>query len=63
MLFLRTRCCTKRCGGTEKAADQGHVNAQLNLGNMYEKGRGVAQSDMEAVRWYRTATDQGDADC
>jgi hypothetical protein len=26
---------------------------------MFFEGRGVAQSDVEAVRWYRKATDQG----
>ena len=41
------------------AADQGHAAAQTNLGLMYKNGRGVAQSDKEAVRWYRLAADQG----
>jgi TPR repeat protein len=27
---------------------------------MYEQGRGVAQNDREAVRWYREAAIQGD---
>jgi hypothetical protein len=26
---------------------------------MFDKGRGVAQSDVEAARWYRKAADQG----
>ena len=26
---------------------------------MFEQGRGVAQSDVEAARWYREAADQG----
>ena len=29
---------------------------------MYDEGRGVPQDDMEAVRWYRRAAEQGDAD-
>jgi len=29
---------------------------------MYDTGRGVPQDDAEAVRWYRLAVDQGDAD-
>jgi hypothetical protein len=29
---------------------------------MFEQGRGVAQSDVEAARWYRKAADQGHAD-
>ncbi|HEY9126400.1 MAG TPA: tetratricopeptide repeat protein [Acidobacteriaceae bacterium] len=32
--------------------------AQYNLGLMYRKGEGVAQSDQEAARWYRLAADQ-----
>ena len=44
------------------AADQGHADAQYNLGVMYANGQGVAQDDAEAVRLYRLAADQGDAD-
>ena len=33
------------------AADQGHHNAQLNLGNMYAKGKGVIQSDEIAFKY------------
>lgn len=29
---------------------------------MYRDGRGVLQSDTEAVKWYRKAAEQGDAD-
>jgi TPR repeat protein len=53
-----------------KAAEQGHANAQFNLGNMYSNlqfnlgnmyfdGRGVPQDYAEAVRWYQKAADQG----
>ena len=48
-------------GGLRAAADQGHAQAQYNLGVMFDQGRGVAQSDVEAVRWYRKAADQGHA--
>ena len=43
------------------AAEQGVAEAQFNLGNMYDLGRGVPQDDTEAVRWYRLAAEQGDA--
>jgi hypothetical protein len=46
---------------SRKAADQGHAQAQYNLGSMFYEGRGVAQSDVEAAWWYRKASDQGDA--
>jgi len=42
-----------------RAAEQGHVAAQVNLGFMYADGEGVPQDDVEAVRWYRLAADQG----
>jgi hypothetical protein len=38
-----------------KAADQGHANAQLKLGFMYEDGAGVRQDAAEAVKWFRMA--------
>jgi TPR repeat protein len=42
-----------------KAAEQGHIEAQANLGVMYSKGRGVEQDYKEAVGWYRKAAKQG----
>ena len=41
------------------AAEQGHADAQNNLGEMYSKGQGVPQDYAEAVRWYRLAAEQG----
>lgn len=46
---------------TQKIAEQGHVDAQYNLGNMYFNGRGVPQDHRQAVAWYRKAAEQGDA--
>jgi TPR repeat protein len=40
-------------------AGQGDARAQFKLGSMYEDGHGVAQSDAEALKWYRLAADQG----
>ena len=37
------------------------AEAQVTLGLAYSFGRGVPQDDVEAVRWYRLAADQGDA--
>ena len=42
-----------------KAADQGHVNAQFNLGVKYVNGQGVPKSDKEALKWYQKAANQG----
>jgi TPR repeat protein len=49
-------------GGWRAAADQGHAGAQYSLGYMFDRGRGVAQSDVEAARWLRKAADQEHAD-
>ena len=42
-------------------AEQGDATAQFNLGVMYNKGQGVKQDDVEAVKWYRKAAKQGEA--
>jgi TPR repeat protein len=42
-----------------KAADQGDVYAQNNLGNLYDSGKGVKQDYVEAVNWYRKAAEKG----
>jgi uncharacterized protein len=42
-------------------AEQGHADAQNNLGYMYREGEGVPQNYVEAVKWYRPAAEQGDA--
>lgn len=44
-----------------KAAKQGDVNAQLNLGLCYFYGNGVEKNLSEAVKWYRKAVNQGNA--
>jgi len=46
----------------EMAAQQGFVDSQFNLANMYMKGRGVERDVMQAVKWYRKAGELGDAD-
>jgi TPR repeat protein len=43
-----------------KAAEQGEVYAQFNLGSMYRNGQGVPQNGTEAVKWYTKAAEQGD---
>ena len=46
---------------SRKAADQGNVEAQYNLGVCYDHGYGVPQDTAQAVSWYRKAAEQGDA--
>lgn len=42
-------------------AESGHIAAQFNLGLMYSRGDGVAQDDVEAMRFFRMAAEQGEA--
>jgi len=45
-----------------KAAKQGNMNGQMNLGLMYEHGRAVKQDYAAAYDWYQKAAQQGNAD-
>ena len=48
---------------TKALAEQGHADAQINLGLMYAKGQGgVTQDFKEAIRWYKAAAEQGYAE-
>ena len=40
-------------------AEQGHADAQHDLGAMYINGQGVPQDDKAAAQWYRRAAEQG----
>ena len=44
-----------------KAAEQGHTDAQYELGWMYDRGVAVDEDDQQAVLWYRKAAEQGHA--
>lgn len=45
-----------------KAAHQGVVGAQRNMGYYYKDGFGVQQSFPKAAKWWRQAAEQGDGD-
>jgi len=47
--------------GYKAKAENGDAVAQTTLGLCYNWGIGVAQDDVEAVKWYRKAADQGNA--
>ncbi|MDD3063871.1 MAG: tetratricopeptide repeat protein, partial [Massilibacteroides sp.] len=57
-----TQDSTEAVNWYRKAAEQGLVEAQLNLGSCYYNGTGVTQDSTEAVNWYRKAAEQGNAD-
>ncbi len=40
-------------------AEQGHTEAQMNLGIMYSQGQGVPKDDVQAYGWYTLAGGQG----
>ncbi len=42
-------------------AEQGHAEAQHNLGNMYNDGEGVTKDNRQAVFWYRKSAEHGNA--
>ena len=42
--------------------EQGNVDAQLNLGDIYARGDGVPENLAEAVKWLCLAAEQGHAD-
>ena len=43
-------------------AEQGDIDAQVVLGQIYYQGQGVAQDYAMAMSWYRRAAEQGDSD-
>jgi hypothetical protein len=46
----------------QKAADKGNSSAMINLGSLYEGGRGVKQDSVQALNWYRKASGLKGAD-
>ena len=45
----------------KKSAEQGHEEAQFNLGYMYQYGQGIKQDYFKAFEWYQKAAEQGNA--
>lgn len=43
----------------QRAAEQGHAEAQFALGLLHEDGRGVPHDAQAALAWYRKAAEQG----
>jgi Sel1 repeat len=61
--FVKARASARRLARDANAcrarADQGDANAEYELARFYYQGKGVPQSDSEAVALYRKAADQG----
>ena len=48
--------CGAAVGWFDKAANQGDASAMLALAALYERGEGVAKSDVQALKWTILAT-------
>src|SRR6516165_2033644 len=48
-------------GLASPVAEDGDPRAEAVLGSAYYRGRGVAQNDSEAAKWFRLAADKGNA--
>ena len=46
----------------ERAAEQGHRDAQSMIGVCYDEGKGVEQSYSKAAYWWEKAAEQGNSD-
>ena len=67
--FISGSCIRRACGFEqdpveaarwyERAAHQGHVQAQYNLAMMHHKGEGISQDFGQARHWYGEAARQG----
>lgn len=42
-----------------KAAEQGDIKAQVDLGMAYEKGKGITKDETQAALWFRKAAERG----
>lgn len=61
MTAIESRDYAKAYAEFKPLAEQGMREAQVNLGNLYMRGLGVAQDYAEAKHWYEQAARQGDA--
>jgi len=58
--FWRMLDAQKSLMKTKSSAEKGDAQAQFNLGVMYDRGQGVAQNYVEAIKWYSKAADQNE---
>ena len=49
-------------GRRYEPGDSPDVDAQFNLGRMYQQGRGVPRDLVRSLSWFRRAADQGDVE-
>ena len=63
ILFLLLPCtlAAQDFSDLKRKAEQGDAHSQVDLGLLYENGKGVPQDYKEAVKWYLKAAEQGNA--
>ena len=61
LLYYGTRQMAEAVEWFRLAAAQGYAPAEYQMGQMYDFGFGVVQSDAEALAWYRRAANHGSA--
>jgi uncharacterized protein len=58
--LVKTHPDSANCVG--KAAENGNATAQNTLGEKFASGEGMTRNSVEAVKWFRRAAEQGDAE-
>jgi len=53
---------TKDIPSLRAQAESGDADAQYQLGEAYQKGEGVRQDDVQAIKWFQASANQADAD-
>jgi hypothetical protein len=55
-----SRSATEAAVWYRRAAEQGHLKAQLALAQLYNQGKGIEKDDRQALHWYVQAARQGE---
>lgn len=59
MLAIKKGEYKKASDSFKTAAGKGYPSARYELGRLYEEGKGIRQSDTDALDWYLAAAEQG----
>jgi len=59
VLLVVTGCGSSEFRSTQKRAQAGEAQAQLDLAQMYMYGKGTKQNEVEARKWCEKAANQG----
>lgn len=59
VLLVVTGCGSSEFRSTQKRAQAGEAQAQLDLAQMYMQGKGIKPNDVEARKWCEKAANKG----